>query len=259
LALGLLRFTNALGGTADFIYPGPSIDMQSPASDGAVDGTTYLYYAQSFDMSQWEIGQGAYTASSGTFARTSVSKNSLGTTAKINFGDPPQVIVFDRLANAADIANFIAVTAQSWSDAQKAQARSNIGFGTASGQIGERIPGSGSISFAASGTPANICFIDVPAGTWDLEYFSTFGGPGATTSSDWITAISTTNASVSSGVVGFGSHTRLPSGADMSIVHSAPRVRVTPAVTTRYYLNAQATYAVSTYSVSGTIQATRTA
>lgn len=93
MTIGPLRFTNALGGTADWIYPGPTIDMQSPASAGAVDGTIYLIYAQSFDMAQWEIATGAYTASSGTFARTTVLANSLGTTAKINFGTPPQVFV----------------------------------------------------------------------------------------------------------------------------------------------------------------------
>jgi hypothetical protein len=36
-------------------------------------------------MSQWEIGTGAYTASTKTFARTTINANSLGTTAKINF------------------------------------------------------------------------------------------------------------------------------------------------------------------------------
>lgn len=95
MVLGPLRFTNASGGTGDFAYRGPAIDMQSPASAGAVDGTTYLYYAQSLDMSQWEIGTGAYTAASKTFARTTVQANSLGTTAKINFGNPPQVFVLD--------------------------------------------------------------------------------------------------------------------------------------------------------------------
>lgn len=95
MALGLCRFTNALGGTSDFIYPGPSIDMQSPASAGAVNGTTYKYYAQSLDMNDWEIGTGAYTAGTQTFARTAVQSNSLGTTAKISFSNPPQVIIFD--------------------------------------------------------------------------------------------------------------------------------------------------------------------
>ena len=128
MVLGLLRFTNALGGTANFIYPGPTTDMQSPASAGAVDGTAYLYYAQSFDMSQWEIGTGAYTASSSTFARTTISANSLGTTAKINFGTPPQVVVFDTFSSLVSV-----IIAQSFTAAQQIQARQNIGSGGAVG------------------------------------------------------------------------------------------------------------------------------
>lgn len=92
---GPIRFTNALGGTVDFIYPGPTIDMQSPATAGAVNGVSYIYYAQSLDMSEWEVGSGAYTSGTKTFARTTVAANSLGTTAKIDFSDPPQIFVFD--------------------------------------------------------------------------------------------------------------------------------------------------------------------
>jgi hypothetical protein len=95
MTLGPLRFTNAVGGTSDWVYPGPAIDLQSPASAQAVDGATYLIYAESFDRSQWEIATGAYTASSGTFARTTIIANSLGTTAKISFGNPPQIAVYD--------------------------------------------------------------------------------------------------------------------------------------------------------------------
>lgn len=97
MTLGPLRFTNALGGTANWIYPGPTIDLQSPASAQAANGAKYLIYAEATDRSQWEIATGAYTSSSGTFARTTVLFNSLGTTAKINFVNPPQVYVFDIL------------------------------------------------------------------------------------------------------------------------------------------------------------------
>ncbi|MET4187610.1 hypothetical protein ABIB86_000441 [Bradyrhizobium sp. JR1.7] len=95
---GPIRFTNASGGTGDFVYPGPTIDMQSPAAAGAVNGAVYVYYAQSLDMVQWEIGSGAYTSASGTFARTAVAANSNGDTAKISFTNPPQIVVFDTAA-----------------------------------------------------------------------------------------------------------------------------------------------------------------
>lgn len=126
MPLGPLRFTNASGGTSDWISSGVTIDMQSPASAGAVDGVTYLIYAQSFDMSQWEIATGAYTASSKKFARTTILANSLGTTAKINFGNPPQVFV---LPNATDLTGALRYDAvQALSGAQQAQARTNIGL-----------------------------------------------------------------------------------------------------------------------------------
>ena len=112
MTLGPLRFTNALGGTADWIYPGPTIDLQSPASAGAVNGTTYLIYAEALDRSQWEIATGAYTSSTGTFARTTVLFNSLGTTAKINFAEPPAVSVYDdtSYANLASSNTFTDTT-----------------------------------------------------------------------------------------------------------------------------------------------------
>lgn len=87
-------FTNALGGTTDFIYSGAAGDMLSPGSNAAVDGARYTYRAQSFDGSQWEVGSGLYTASSGTFARTAVYANSSGTTAKIDFSTPPSVTIY---------------------------------------------------------------------------------------------------------------------------------------------------------------------
>jgi hypothetical protein len=94
MPLGLLRFTNVLAGTADFIYPG-GINMQSPASAGAQDATPYLGYAMAFDGSQWEISTLTYNAGLGKFVRTAVIANSLGNTAKINFVDPPHVVVLD--------------------------------------------------------------------------------------------------------------------------------------------------------------------
>lgn len=128
MTLGPLRFTNALGGTADWIYPGPAIDMQSPASAQAVNGTTYLIYAQSLDMSQWEIATGAATLSGGvwTFARTAILANSLGTTAKISFSNPPQVFVFE--IGATDVGDLLA--ANNLSDVvNAATAVANLGLG----------------------------------------------------------------------------------------------------------------------------------
>ncbi|WP_247903387.1 hypothetical protein [Bradyrhizobium sp. 131] len=126
------------------------------------------------------------------------------------------------------------------------------------GKIGERISATGTPSLT-SASAANVAGITPTAGVWDLEMVNVFGGPGGTTSSDWVSAMSTVNASTASGVVGEAYHTRMPSGADMSIVHTSRRVRITTSGSTTYYLNAQATYSGASYGCSGTIQATRAA
>lgn len=163
MTLGPLRFTNALGGTADFIYPGPSIDMQSPAAAGTVDGAVYRYYAQSFDMSQWETGTGAYTASSGTFARTTVSANSLGTTAKINFSNPPQIFIIDsfgggRLTLSTDTTYYVRTDGSD----------SNTGLADTAGGAFATI--AKALSVASALDTANFQLtIQVDAGTWTIQ------------------------------------------------------------------------------------------
>lgn len=66
---------------------------QTPASANAVDGAVYRYRAESTDLSQWEIGYGAYTVSSTTLARTTILFNSSGGASAINFSAAPQVAV----------------------------------------------------------------------------------------------------------------------------------------------------------------------
>lgn len=104
MPLGPCRFTNAAGGLVDWTYPGPTIDLQSPTSAGAANGAVYEYYAQSLDMSQWEIGTGAYNSGTGVFARTTILANSLGTTAKISFTNPPEIAFYDLFASIASPA-----------------------------------------------------------------------------------------------------------------------------------------------------------
>jgi hypothetical protein len=91
--LDVCRFTPTLGGTTDWVYSTAVTGYQGPAAAGAVNGAVYRYRAESADLTQWEIGYGAYTSGSTTFARTTVLFNSLGTTAKVNFSTVPQVAV----------------------------------------------------------------------------------------------------------------------------------------------------------------------
>jgi hypothetical protein len=87
------RFNPAAGGTTDWTYSSVVPGYQSPAAAGAVNGILYKYRAESADLSQWEMGEGAYNSGTGTFARTTVLFNSAGTTVKINFTTVPQVAV----------------------------------------------------------------------------------------------------------------------------------------------------------------------
>lgn len=103
--LDVCRFNPTLGGTTDWTYSSAVTGYQSPAAAGVITGAVYSYRAESSDLSQWEIGFGAY--SGGVFARTTVLFNSAGTTAKINFSTVPQVAV---VALAEDLQNLIAPT-----------------------------------------------------------------------------------------------------------------------------------------------------
>ncbi|MBM7483316.1 hypothetical protein ACVWWI_003368 [Bradyrhizobium sp. USDA 3686] len=269
--LDACRFLPTAGGTTDWTYSSAVGGYQSPSAAGVVNGRLYKYRAESADLTQWEIGEGAYNTGTGVLARTTVLFNSSGTTSKISFSAAPSVAVVALKEDLISVEE-----ANSFTTTQKQQACTNIGVTTigqaalgqipgttgstqpGTGFIGERLSSSGSLTFAGSAVSGNICSQLVQPGVWDLEQFATFGGPGGTTSSDWVSAISTTSATVSSGVIAFTCHSRQPGGADISMVHSAPRSRVAISVATTYYLNAQATYVGGGgYSVSGNILATR--
>ena len=91
--LDVCRFTPTAGGTTDWTVSAAVAGYQTPASANAVNGTVYRYRAESADLTQWEIGYGAYTVSGTVLARTTVLFNSAGTTAKINFSTVPQVAI----------------------------------------------------------------------------------------------------------------------------------------------------------------------
>ena len=109
--LNVCRFNPTLGGTTDWTYSTAVTGYQSPTAAGVVNGTIYKYRAESSDISQWELGEGAYNTGTGVLARTTVFYNSSGTgTAagqsgagtKINFSAAPQVAI---VALAQDVAN----------------------------------------------------------------------------------------------------------------------------------------------------------
>lgn len=128
--LDVCKFTPTTGGTTDWTFLAAITGYQSPALAGVVNGTLYKYRAESADLTQWEMGEGAYNTGTGVLARTTVLYNSSGTgTAtgqsgagtKINFTLAPQVAVVALKEDLISIQEANAFTA-----AQKSQARTNI-------------------------------------------------------------------------------------------------------------------------------------
>lgn len=181
--LDVCRFNPTLGGTTDWTYSSAVTGYQSPASANAVNGTIYTYRAESNDLSQWEIGYGAYNTSTGVLSRTTVLFNSAGTTAKISFSTVPQIAI---VALAEDLLLF-----------KKGQIPGSDGTASAStGNIGEYI--SASVPYAsrttlASGTAKTITSISVPAGDFDISACVNFEGTGTAVTSYVIGAASLSN------------------------------------------------------------------
>lgn len=111
--LDLCRFIASAGGTSDWTYSSTVSPYISPATAGAVNGQTYKVRAESADLTQWEVSEGAYSsAGAGSFARTTVLYNSAGTGtlqggagSKISFTAAPQVWV---VASKLDLPNLSA-------------------------------------------------------------------------------------------------------------------------------------------------------
>lgn len=88
----IVRFLPASGSTGDFVYSSGVTGYRTPVSSPALtDGATYRYRAESSDLSEWEIGEGAWTTSTTTLARTTIIHSSTG--AKVNFTTAPNVAI----------------------------------------------------------------------------------------------------------------------------------------------------------------------
>lgn len=114
-----VMFTPVSTGTVDFVVSAAVQGYMTPATAGMVNGALYKYRAESLDLSQWEIGEGAYTVGSTTLARTTVLFSSTG--SKVSFTAAPNVGITllkeDHLATDEPNA---------FTQLQKAQARANI-------------------------------------------------------------------------------------------------------------------------------------
>lgn len=84
-------FRATTGGTGSFEVASAITGYMTPAQADAEDGGTYGYRAESDDNSQWEIGEGVYTAS-GTLLSRSVLKSS-NSNAAVPFSAAPRVML----------------------------------------------------------------------------------------------------------------------------------------------------------------------
>jgi hypothetical protein len=261
------RFNPAAGGTADWAYLSAVNGYQSPAAANVASGRLYKYRAESADLGQWEMGEGAYNTSTGVLARTTVLYNSSGDRSKINFSTVPQVAIVALKEDLVSVEE-----ANSFSAAQQAQARSNIGvtaIGAAAighipgengnglpvpGEIGEEGHAGGSGGFTASAVAQNVLSLSVPAGDVEVYGYCDFSGAGATTSSDWntlVTSLSTPTVTNNGGFPLGVCHNRAPSGQDFALRQTIGPVTVRNAAATTYYLHAQATFGGGVLNFAG--------
>jgi hypothetical protein len=122
------KFVAASNGTGDFVVSAAAPGCMTPALANAVNAMVYHYHAESADKTQWEDGEGAYTVSGTTLARTTVLYNSAGTGtlqggagSKINFTLAPTVAI---VPMRADIVS--ASEANIFTEAQMVQIRKNL-------------------------------------------------------------------------------------------------------------------------------------
>jgi hypothetical protein len=128
--LNVCRFNPTAGGTTDWTFVSAVTGYQSPALAGVVNGRVYKYRAESADLSQWELGEGAYNTGTGVLARTTVLYNSSGTGTgagqsgagtKISFAAAPQVAITALKEDLISVDEANVFTA-----AQQAQAKANL-------------------------------------------------------------------------------------------------------------------------------------
>jgi len=82
-------------GTGDFVVSAALTGFMTPTAAGAINGQPYPYFAQSTDLTQWEVGVSTgWVSSSTTLQRPStVIANSAGNTSKLNFTVAPNVYI----------------------------------------------------------------------------------------------------------------------------------------------------------------------
>jgi hypothetical protein len=116
-------FRATTGGTGDFVVSAAITGYRTPAAASVPNASTGSYRAESDDLTEWEEGTYSYTSGTTTVVRT-VTSNSLGTTAKINFTVAPKV---GFVASAADLAAAESITTGTIATARLGSGTANSG------------------------------------------------------------------------------------------------------------------------------------
>jgi hypothetical protein len=157
--LDVCRFSPTAGGTTDFTYSAVVQGYQSPTAAGVANGRLYKYRAESANLLEWEVGEGAYNTGTGVLARTTVLFNSAGGTSKISFTLAPQVAIVALKEDLISVEE-----ANSFTTAQQTQARNNINASAPTRTITVLPSGSGTYT--------------VPPGSKAISIFAIGGGGG---------------------------------------------------------------------------------
>lgn len=90
------------GGTGTWTVSAAVPGYEAPAgcsNPSVVDQQTYMYFAESDDRTQWEVGSGVYTVSGTTLTRATIN-DSTNAGAAVNFTSPPKVMMGCFLADS---------------------------------------------------------------------------------------------------------------------------------------------------------------
>lgn len=246
--LDVCRYIPTAGGTSDWTFAAAVTGYQSPTAAGVSNGTLYKYRAESGDLTQWEMGEGAYNTATGVLARTTVLFNNLGTTAKVSFNSVPQVAI---VALAEDMVP------QTRGQLPGAISNTNASAGNV-GEYIESVVGSGAPVTLTTGTQTNITSISLTAGDWDTSAIF-YALPAATTSiTRYVASISGTSATIASSPGQFSDFTQAGTVSGGTTFNNAiPSYRWSLAGTTTIFLVALVNFSVSTCSGYGLLRARR--
>lgn len=131
-----------------------------------------------------------------------------------------------------------------------------LGDSVVAGSVGEYASATGSAVALTTATPANCTSLPLTAGDWDVYGSIIFNGAGTTSTSVYMTGISTTSATLPSGP-DLGEFFVGSSGTNTAVSVAVPQMRENFSSSTTVFLVAQATFTTSTETATCKLQARR--